>query len=368
MNDKPMTIQVPGKLMIAGEFAVLEPYHQLGVLAVDRFVYATIEASSENSLTLEDFNLDKLDFTFHNNQIEINTTDNRIGFIKDAMTIVYTYLDEQTIRMPKIKLSIKSELDDASGIKYGLGSSAAVVTAVVSAILKFALEQPTKELIFRLAAISHVKTQGNGSGADVAASSYGGLLKYASFQAEWLHNEYTQTSSISALLEKEWKYFALEPIDIPDNIYFCVGWTGKPASTAKLVDIILQLKVSNPFMFDEFLKDSKEAVGYFFKGIEHKDFSLVSKGVKKNRRALATVGMHANAPVETPKLTTLCDLAEELGGAGKPSGAGGGDCGIAFMPSREAADKLIIAWEEAGIKPLALQPSLEGAKLIQKET
>src|SRR5699024_11234796 len=57
MSNKSMTIKVPGKLMIAGEFAVLEPYQKLAVMAVDRFVYAQIQASDINSLTLENFNI-----------------------------------------------------------------------------------------------------------------------------------------------------------------------------------------------------------------------------------------------------------------------------------------------------------------------
>ncbi|AXI11062.1 phosphomevalonate kinase [Oceanobacillus zhaokaii] len=361
-----MTIKVPGKLMIAGEFAVLEPYHNLAVLAVDRFVYAKIEGDYENRLTLLDFQLENLAFDFINNKVNIAINDRRTRFVGDAMTIALTYLKEQGLNPEPFHLSIKSELDDESGVKYGLGSSAAVVTSVVTAILtKFLAAKPAEELIFKLAAISHVETQGNGSGADVAASSYGGLLRYASFQAEWLHSEYIASNSISDLVAKEWRYFSVKPMKLPQNIHFCVGWTGKPASTAKLVDVIRQLKSDNLEQYEKFLHDSEAAVGTFFKGMEEESVADLLEGVKANRQALATVGKHANAPIETPLLATLCNLAEQFGGAGKPSGAGGGDCGIAFMPSREQATELMRAWEEAGIKPLALQPNSHGAMLIE---
>ncbi|WP_245975480.1 phosphomevalonate kinase [Oceanobacillus chungangensis] len=357
-----ITIKVPGKLMIAGEFAVLEPYHNLAVLAVDRFVYAKIEGHHENRLTLQDFGLENLNFHFTNSKVEIASNDRRTRFVGDAMTIVLTYLKEKGITPDPFHLSIKSELDDASGVKYGLGSSAAVVTSVITAILtKLLPSKPEKELIFKLAAISHVETQGNGSGADVAASSYGGLLKYASFQAEWLHSEYIASNSISELVAKEWRYFSVKPMRLPQNIHFCVGWTGKPASTAKLVDVIGQLKSDNLEQYEKFLQDSEAAVRTFFKGMEEESIADLLEGVKANRQALATVGKHANASIETPLLTTLCDLAEQFGGAGKPSGAGGGDCGIAFMPSHEQAKKLMHAWEEAGIKPLAIRPNSQGA-------
>ncbi len=350
--------------MIAGEFAVLEPHRSLAVMAIDRFVYATIEKSEENKLTLHDFNLNNLDWAYENS-VTVHTEDKRVRFVSDAMTTAYTYLKEKKVGTEPIHLSINSELDDESGNKYGLGSSAAVVTSVVAAILKkFLAEAPSQELIFRLAAISHVKTQGNGSGADVAASSYGGLLQYSSFQAEWLRDAYLHSDSIMELLEMDWVYYSSKPIKMPKNIYFCVGWTGKPASTAKLVDKILQLKSDNFAAFDSFLKNSENAVGDFLTGMEEENVELLLKGVRKNRQALSTVGKDANTPIETPLLSKLCDLAESLGGAGKPSGAGGGDCGIAFMPTQEKADELMKLWEKAGIKPLTLQPNSHGAICI----
>jgi phosphomevalonate kinase len=351
-----MTIKVPGKLMIAGEFAVLEPHHHLAVTAVNRFVYATIERTKTNELTLHDFNLRNLEWEYSNNQITIHTDDDRVRFVRDAMIISYTYLREQKVIINPFHLSIRSELDDESGIKYGLGSSAAVVTSVVRAILKeFLSEEPIPELVFKLAAISHVKTQGNGSGADVAASSYGGLLQYSSFQAEWLREAYLHRNSVTELVEGDWIYYSSKPIKMPKNVHFCVGWTGKPASTAKLVDKIVQLKTDKPTAYQTFLKKSDEAVSKFLTGMDEGDVGLLLKGVKENREALATVGRHANTPIETPLLSELCDLAESFGGAGKPSGAGGGDCGIAFMPTKEKADELMKAWEKAGIRALNLR-------------
>ncbi|UJL46609.1 phosphomevalonate kinase [Virgibacillus sp. NKC19-16] len=362
MPNTPMTIKVPGKLMIAGEFAVLEPHHNLVVMAVDRFVYAHIQQSDEYSLTLEDFKLHDLRFEYKNNEVKIDTNDARVHFVEKAMSLAFTYLREHEINPGHFKLSIRSELDDASGVKYGLGSSAAVVTSVISAILKKHLPQkPSAMLIFKLAAISHVITQRNGSGADVAASSYGGFLQYSSFQADWLIEAYENRKTLTELLEREWTYFSVEPIKLPENIYVCIGWTGKPASTKKLVDEILKLKNDALAKFQQFLTNSEEAVGYFLKGMTESDVDLLLRGVKKNRQALATVGKHADVAIETPLLRTLCDLAEGYGGAGKPSGAGGGDCGIAFMPSKEKAEALMQAWEQAGIKPLDIQPCGYGA-------
>lgn len=352
--------------MIAGEFAVLEPNHHLAVMAVDRFVYATLERTEKPALTLHDFNLFNLEWEYQDEDVTIYSDDNRVNFVGSAMSLSYTYLKENAINPQPFHLSIKSELDDESGIKYGLGSSAAVATSVVTAILKeFLPDNPSQELIFKLAALAHVKTQGNGSGADIAASSFGGLLQYSSFQAEWLRNEYINRKSITDVVEKEWIYYSSKPIKMPENVYFCVGWTGKPASTSKLVDKILQLKTVNRQAFQSFLENSDKAVYNFLKGMEESNIELLLQGVKQNREALAAVGRYANTPIETPLLSRLCDLAESLGGAGKPSGAGGGDCGIAFMPTEEKAKELLMEWEKAGIKPLAIQPTVDGATVLE---
>lgn len=352
--------------MIAGEFAVLEPRQNLVVMAVNRFVYTTWVQSRKNRITFQDFKLNDLDWEYKDGAIKIHSADARVSFVENAMTIAFNYLEEHGISPDPFELTIKSELDDKSGIKYGLGSSAAVVTSVITAILKKHLpNDPAAALIFKLAAISHVKTQGNGSGADVAASSYGGMLQYASFQADWLNSMFEKTDTLTALLEKDWTYSLVKPIQVPKDIYICVGWTGNPASTAKLVNKILGLKNENRAFFDEFLRTSKMAVNNILKGIEEENIALLLEGIKQNRRTLAGVGRHAGAPVETPLLSKLCDLAEQYGGAGKPSGAGGGDCGIAFMPSKEKADALMQAWIKAGIRPLDIKVNPYGAAPIQ---
>src|SRR5690625_8048489 len=100
------------------------------------------------------------------------------------MDVAFTYLQEQGVTTCPISLSITSELDDESGAKYGLGSSAAIVTGVVTALLRAYLQQKLREeYIFKLAAIAHVKTHGRGTGADIASPTYGTMLEQISFQS-----------------------------------------------------------------------------------------------------------------------------------------------------------------------------------------
>lgn len=366
MSTSILTIKTPGKLNIAGEFAVLEPYKKMATMAVDRFVYTTILSNNKCLLSLDNFDLLNVEWTFAKQNVHIMSEDKRVSFVESAMSIAIRYLEENKFSWSPFKLSVNSELADKSGVKYGLGSSAAVSVSVITAILhKFLQKKPDPSLIFRLAAISHAKTQGNGSGADVAASSFGGVIEYSSFQAYWLNEVYQSTDQVIELVKRDWPFLSIRPIQIPDHVYICIGWTGKPASTPKLVDKVLQLKQDNPTKFAHFLTESEQAVEKFMNGMQASDIPLILEGIKQNRMALRTVGQNANVEIETPSLSKLCDLAELHGGAGKPSGAGGGDSGIAFMPSESSAKALMKAWEQEGIKPLDLKISTSGSIILE---
>lgn len=358
-------IKVPGKLMIAGEFAVLEPRHKLIAMAVDRFVYATLIATEENQITLENLELFEAVWEYKENKVEIKTKDPRVRFVQFAMEVALNYLEEQSVSPERFSLTIKSELNDESGIKYGLGSSAAVVTAVIKAVLEHHLPaSPSADLVFRLAAISHVITQGNGSGADIAASSYGGIIEYTSFQAEWLLEAYRNKQNLTELVLKEWVHCSIKRVSLPRNLHILIGWTGKPASTSQLVKKTLGLKMTDPEKFHRFLDHSKMAVECFLTGTKEENISLVLKGVEENRQALSDVGNDACVEIETALLAKLADLAKQFGGAGKLSGAGGGDCGIAFVESKEKYNQLKMAFEDNGIKPLTIEPYYHGATVI----
>lgn len=341
--------------MVAGEFAVLEPNQELVVMAVNRFVYSEVKKSPVNKLHLVNFNMYNLHFSHHQNKLFMKKRNNGTRFVEAALELTYTYLYEKGINLSPIEISVRSELDDKSGKKYGLGSSAAVVTSVVEAILTYFLPiKPAPLIIFKLAALAHVKTQGNGSGADVAASTYGGLILYKSFQADWLLNKYAEASNLRSLIDSMWDYLSIRQLKEQDHLYLAVGWTGSPASTKNLVNEIQKLKQTDEAKYWHFIEESQSAVSGFVKGIETANHQLIYTNVSKNRRALAELGRNAKVDIETDALNRLSQLAEQNEGAAKLSGAGGGDCGIAFFTERLKVPKVKQAWKNEGITPLNL--------------
>lgn len=354
---KQLTVKVPGKLMVAGEFAVLEPNYPLLAMAVNRFVYAKIRSTKKNHISLPDIEVSNTGWSFNGLNVRINTKSYRTSYVQTAMSIALRYLQEQKIATTPFSLVVHSELDDKkTGAKFGLGSSAAVTTAVVRAIVQLFLgDKATDELIFKLASIAHVKTQGNGSGADVAASTYGGVILYRSFQAEWLLKEMQAAERLSDLVEKDWTYAAVEQIKFPRDVQLAVGWTGKPASTKSLVKEIKKMNDQQKVVYEKFLQESKTAVEKIVTGMKQADMALFFQGIEENRQALAKIGEAANVPIETEKLRLLSEEAVSFGGVGKLSGAGGGDCGIAFLPASVRRPNLHHAWKKHGIRPLHLK-------------
>ncbi|MDN6747937.1 MAG: phosphomevalonate kinase, partial [Brevibacterium sp.] len=64
----------------------------------------------------------------------------------------------------------------------------------------------------------------------------------------------------------------------------------------------------------------------------------------------------SGSQIETEQLRSLCDIAETYGAAAKPSGAGGGDCGIALSEADLPTIDILREWERHGIQRLSLSP------------
>ncbi|WP_400245989.1 phosphomevalonate kinase [Niallia sp. JL1B1071] len=351
-------IKVPGKLFVAGEYAVLEPGYPAIVVAVDRFITAQVARSEQQTLSLPQLGLLNVACRFERGQVILEETDARLDFIKNTIAVVHQYLGERSIETKPFSLTVTSELDDAdSGRKYGLGSSAAVVVAVVSSILTLYRDRlpVSKTLIFKLAAIAHYQTQGSGSCADVAASTYGGWLHYTAFKASWLKEKLMEQRDISQLVEEAWPYLQIEQLEAPKELVLAVGWTGSSAKTASLIKKIAPLKNQNSNSYGAFLRKSRDAVSTMVEGFKHNDMELVMASLSANRSALLALSRETGGAIETIHLEKLIEIANRYG-AGKSSGAGGGDCGIAFT-STDKLERLHKAWQDAGIVPLDILPA-----------
>jgi phosphomevalonate kinase len=92
--------------------------------------------------------------------------------------------------------------------------------------------------------------------------------------------------------------------------------------------------------------------------LRYGDIERVQQQVRRAREVLGGLDSLLSLGWMTPRLRALCTTAEAFGVAAKPSGAGGGDCGIALIrPDQQArVPALRDQWIRGGIVPLGLRP------------
>lgn len=347
-------ISAPGKLFISGEYAVVEPGHPAVIVAVDQFVTVTLEETQdEGSIQSEQYRSIPVRWTRKNTELVLDIRENPFHYILAAIRLTEKYAQEQNASLTFYHLKVTSELDNANGRKYGLGSSGAVTVATVKALNEFYQLGLDNEKIFKLSALAHLAVQGNGSCGDIAASCYGGWIAFSTFDHPWV-KEHLETLTLHELLNSHWPSLMIEPLPVPKQLRLLIGWTGSPASTSDLVDRVHRSKGDKELSYQSFLDESKACVTQMIHGFKTDDIRMIQTALRKNRALLLQLTDLTEVVIETPALKNLCDLAEQFGGAAKSSGAGGGDCGIVLFKQKSGILPLVSAWEKQAITPLPL--------------
>ncbi len=355
-SDGLVTAQAPGKLYVAGEYAVVETGYPAIIVAVDQFVTVNVTAAADayGSIVSKQYQENSLFWQRNGDEMVFDNRDNPFHYILSAIKLTETYAREQGKDLALYRLDIDSDLDSTDGKKYGLGSSAAVTVATVKALNLFYQLNMTPDMIYKLAAIAHLDIQGNGSLGDIAASVYGGWIAYRSFDKSWLAAQ-RRNYSLSQLITMDWPELSIELLTAPAALKLVIGWTGSPASTSQLVDKIAIAKAEKRAQYTQFLEASRETIESLIQGFRDKALEKIQAGIRDNRRLLNELAAFSGVAIETPKLTTMCDLAESVGGAAKSSGAGGGDCGIVLLDEQIETAPLFDQWREQAIEPLTFQ-------------
>lgn len=162
-QDQKYKIKVPGSLMLFGEHAVLHGSLAI-VYAVKRYITVTLTPRLDEFINIKSNLLGNFRLKITNFKIQA------------PWELVLTAIASQLKKLPNgFNLIIESDFS----AQIGLGSSAAVVVAIIK-VLKQWLEGHDKNAIAVVKAARKVirAVQGVGSGADVAASVFGGVISY----------------------------------------------------------------------------------------------------------------------------------------------------------------------------------------------
>jgi phosphomevalonate kinase len=362
----------PGKLFIAGEWAVLKLGNPGIVAAVDKMVYVEVNGAEDESIhiSIQDFDVKDLKATLEEKTLtferELTEQEKKHTlFMKAAIEATLSYLQRFKpfhIRTWGEETTVK--LGEQT-VKIGFGSSAAAVVATVAAILRFHGEEieslKAKEKIYKIATIAHYLAQGKlGSGFDVAASVYGGVFVYKRFDARWLTEQLAQGKSFQHIVKSEWPGFYVEPLNWPRGLKLLVGWTKQAASTSAMVKQLNERRQNRKEAYDRILSEIADTVGMLIDAWKDSNKDEILRHIKKNKALLSELTEQSGVSIETPELRRLGEIAEHFGGAGKPSGAGGGDCGIALCFDRDSCEKIKEEWRRAGIVPVDVNVCLHG--------
>lgn len=364
MTLQAIKASAPGKLVLTGEYAVLEAGEPSVVAAIDRVLTAEVQPSSTYTFSSASLGLDASDVLFADGIWSPQAGPApRLVFAAAAVNTALRYLKELGHVAEPFALTLDGNLESPDGQKYGFGSSAAVTVAIVGALLGSFGLKPEASKVFKLSAIAHHEAQGSGSGVDVAASTYGGILRYVAFDPDWLRQALYEKRGLVALVQSDWPLLGIEPQDWPSSVELAVGWTGQPASTAELVKVVKAARQERASLFARFLIESRRGTMAMVGALRAKDAEGALAATLEARRAVRNFQDAIGLPIETPLLTELADLAAAAGGSGKSSGAGGGDCGFALFTSHEALLETRLAWENAGIVPVEVGLSQTGLQL-----
>ncbi|OGK16241.1 mevalonate kinase [Candidatus Roizmanbacteria bacterium RIFCSPHIGHO2_01_FULL_39_12c] len=300
-------VSAPGKLMLLGEHAVVYG-HPCIVTAVDKRLYVEAEVidSDEDEI------------------IAPQVKESR--FVLETITLF-----KQKYQIKK-RVKIRTKGDFSHNV--GLGSSSAVTVATFKALSEIFNKKLSLRQIFELSYEVTLKIQGVGSGFDIAAATFGGVLYF------------TKGGKV------------IESLEIK-SLPLVVGYSGVKADTPLIVRN-LKLKMQN-----EKLKVKIE-----------KNFVLINKLVKSAKKALVNKNwkelgglmtedheLLIRLGVSTEKLNIMVKAALVTGAYGaKLSGAGGGDCMIALV-SEDKRRNVETAIKKVGGEIIKINNNAEGVRI-----
>jgi phosphomevalonate kinase len=296
-----MIARAPGKVVLSGAYAVLEGAPAL-VAAVDRYVVADPRREAE--------------------------------FVTPEMHEALT--SRGTTRAPWFDArALRDEVNDR---KLGLGSSAAILVASLAALelgtwptLPTVDDAALARRVFDAALCAHRIAQGGGSGIDVAASAFGGIL----------HFQLPKAGSAKP---------AITAVKLPEGLTIGVWSSASAAATSVMLAGVDALQKARPADHRAVLDRLASAAVAASTATSPAAYIAASR---KQLEGLAELGRLAHVPIVTPEVAELDRTAMTANAAVLPSGAGGGDIVLVVSEGPPRGDVLASA-ERLGLVPLNL--------------
>ena len=300
----------PGKLFLAGEYAVTYPQGEAIILPVKIGITVTITTKKKYAIINLQYPKESMSFSV--------ISDIPNPYLRLGMEVVRQWLEAKKIPWRIFSVTINSTLVADHG-KYGLGSSGAITVALIGALLTFHNVSFTTETLYKLAVIATVQNYQDTSFGDVACSSLAQPIHYRKFLPSMM--PLIKTLHVHTLIDMPWEGLLLTPIH-PLPLTPIVIYSGTSADSHTLV------KLLTPYLTLDWVKQSNQYVHALMTSWDTK----VIDAIRHHLQTLATI---SKAPLLTKGIDAILKIAHEFDGVGKFSGAGGGDCTLVFIPEKK---------------------------------
>jgi phosphomevalonate kinase len=318
-----------GKVFLAGEYAVLDPGRPALLVGIERKLHATATAARGLRIVHSPTGL----------AWDGGPAPAELRFAVRAAQLAEGFCGTRA----DVRILFEDDLA-VEGRKLGLGGSAAACVLAVRAVCALAGRAATDEEVISLALAAHWAEQGgSGSGADVAAAALGGVLEVRS-RIAWKSAE--ELMAIPAAQIASSRPLEIRRVPVPARLRLMLADVGSPANTRSLVRAVRAFAAGDPGRWQLRAGEISAAAEKLRAAIEADDAEGALAAVRRGAAAMAALGENAQAPIVTPELLRACALASAAGAAGKPSGAGGGDCAVIVAFGDEARDRV-----EAVLRP-----------------
>ena len=292
--SSPVIVSAPGKLVVLGDHAVVYGYPAI-VTAVGQRLRVTAELRDEPVLVLDapDVRIE----AYRKPMLKLGS-----GQIdKGARVIEFALRRLRDDGILKTGVSVKTSSEFSA--QFGFGSSGASAVCVIAAVLQLVQGRIDHRKVFDLAYQSVKDSGSSGSGIDLAASVFGGLIYFV----------------IGGKV--------IEPLKV-GSMQFVIGYTGVKVDTGTIVAEVKERAKQYPKVIDSIFASIAALVNAGREAARKGDLRTFGEMMNFNQGFLEALG------VGSAKLAAMIYAAREAGALGaKLSGAGKGDCMIALAES-----------------------------------
>jgi ERG8-type phosphomevalonate kinase len=352
-------VKVPGKLILLGEYAVLEGADAI-VAAIDRYTIVEISVAKNEICQLSgNLTSDSIRFLIEEDGKIILNQDQSDQLIS-SMQFALAIIEKINQKIVEFGFSIKPfnlRIDTSQfyvGMnknKLGLGSSAALTVAIIVSVSNLMgvdknIFQDEYDL-FDFACDTHFSAQGNrGSGIDIAASVFGGINVY--------NIKLNETKDRNRMIS---------PISVLEDLFILPIWSGVSVSTRELLFQVENFRDGDEKGYKETMSQlstlsSSGCVTYSEK--QQADFLDI---VRDYYQVLKNFSTRSKIPIISDIHERIAGIVYNSGGVYKPSGAGGGDIGIAFCNSKKTLENIKKELNQNEIETLSLGISEQGVEV-----